>query len=44
MELHDAQPPETVMVSNAFAVMTAAQKRLQVGDSGLPFPEPVKDR
>ena len=34
---------EQALVSNAFAVMNAAQRRLQVGDNGLPFPEPVKD-
>ena len=34
---------EQALVSNAFAVMNAAQRRLQVGDNGLPFPKPVKD-
>ena len=34
---------EPMLVPNAFAVMTAAQRRLQVGDNGLPFPEQVKD-
>ena len=29
-------------VLNAFAVITAAQKQLQVGDSGVPFAIPVK--
>ena len=43
VELRDAQPPPPATASNAFAVMTAAQERLQVGDNGLPFPEQVKD-
>ena len=43
MELPSRQPSEPVLVSNAFAVMNAAQRRLQVGDNGLPFPEQVKD-
>ena len=42
VELCDAQPPEptAMVVPNAFAMMTAAQRRLQVC---LPFPDQVKD-
>ena len=41
VELCDS--PTEVVVSNAFTMMTATQKRLQVGGSGVPFPERVKD-
>ena len=44
VELRDVQLSEAaVPVLNAFDVMTAAQKRLQGGENGLPFPERVKD-
>ena len=44
VELVDEEPPLPVTATtDAFAVMAAAQKRLQLGNNGLPFPEQVKD-
>jgi hypothetical protein len=35
--------PVTNTFPNAFSIMAASQRRLQLGDNGLPFPEKVKD-
>ena len=44
VELVDEEPPPPVTATtDAFAVMAAAQKRLQLGNNSLPFPEQVKD-
>lgn len=32
-----------ITLPNAFSIMAASQRRLQLGDNGLPFPEKVKD-
>ena len=34
---------QPVTLPNAFSIMAASQRRLQLGDNGLPFPEKVKD-
>ena len=35
--------PEPAMLPNAFSILMASQRRLQLGDNGLPFPKTVKD-
>ena len=43
VELSCDRPEPIPLLANAFAVMNASQRRLQIGDNGLPFPEAVKD-
>ena len=43
VELPEPKDPEPVLLPIAFAIMKASQRRLQLGDNGLPFPEVVKD-
>ena len=42
VELLELKDPEPVLLPNAFAIVKASQRRLQLGDNGLPFPEVVK--
>jgi len=42
VELPELKDPEPVLLPNAFAIMKASQRCLQLGDKGLPFPEVVK--
>ena len=39
-----ASSPSTSQQRNAFAILTASQKQLQLGDNGLPFCVKVKDK
>ena len=39
----EPEPGQPDMLPNAFSIMMASQRRLQLGDNGLPFPKVVKD-
>ena len=43
-ELSEETQQDTMPLSNAFSVMIAAQRRLELGDNGLPFSLPEKDK
>ena len=43
VDISVSPPNPTATAVNAFAVMAAAQRRQQLGDNGLPFPQPVRD-